>query len=86
MFGLLIPNIDNLAHIGGLVAGAWMGVLFAPTRVQTLRTLWQLPGGGVPGAAGGTATTTLLAIRLVGVLALLALMAAAYAIGVAAWS
>lgn len=83
VFGLLIPNIDNLAHIGGLVAGAWIGILFAPTRVPTLGGLWQLPAGTPQ--APGTATGALVAVRVVGVLALLGLMAAAFAIGTAAW-
>ena len=44
LFGFLVPGIDNLAHIGGLVTGLVIGVLFAPTRVPTLRSLWVRPG------------------------------------------
>ena len=71
-------------ELGGLVAGAWIGVLFAPTRVPTMGSLWQLPSG-ITGTAG-PATTALLVPRIAGVLALLGLMAAAYAMGVSAWS
>jgi membrane associated rhomboid family serine protease len=42
LFGGLI---DNSAHIGGLLAGLWLGFLIAPGRVRTLRSVWQRPGG-----------------------------------------
>jgi membrane associated rhomboid family serine protease len=86
LFGILVPGIDNFAHIGGLIAGAWLGLLVAPTNVPTLRSLWVRPGP-VPGTmvpafgAGGTAL-----IRLAGVLALLVFFVLLYALGVAAWS
>lgn len=41
VFGFVIPNIDNAAHIGGLVTGAFLGLVLPPTRVQTMATLWQ---------------------------------------------
>ena len=30
LLGFIIPNVDNFAHIGGLVTGLVMGFLFAP--------------------------------------------------------
>ena len=48
-FGFALPGIDNAAHLGGLAAGLWLGVLIPPTRVQTLASLWQR--GGEAGAA-----------------------------------
>jgi membrane associated rhomboid family serine protease len=40
-FGFAIPGIDNAAHLGGLAAGALLGALIPPTRVQTMASLWQ---------------------------------------------
>jgi hypothetical protein len=37
--------IDNSAHIGGLLAGLWLGFVVPPGRVPTLRSAWQHPGG-----------------------------------------
>ena len=36
-----IASIDNAAHVGGLLAGAWLGLVVAPRGAQTLRSLWQ---------------------------------------------
>jgi membrane associated rhomboid family serine protease len=86
LFGFVVQGIDNFAHIGGLISGLWMGLLIAPTNVPTLRSLWRRPGS-VPGTtvpafgAGGTVV-----IRLAGVIALLGLFAALFAIGVEVWS
>lgn len=33
--------IDNFAHIGGLLVGAWLGFLIAPGGVTTLASFWQ---------------------------------------------
>ena len=40
LFGFAIPNIDNAAHIGGLITGMWIGALWAPTRIQ-VTSYWQ---------------------------------------------
>jgi rhomboid protease GluP len=37
VFGLLIPGIDNAAHVGGFVSGLLAGVLAAPSPGQTTR-------------------------------------------------
>jgi membrane associated rhomboid family serine protease len=38
-------RIDNAAHVGGLLAGLWLGVLIVPGRVPTLRSMWRSPAG-----------------------------------------
>ena len=52
LFGLVVPNIDNAAHIGGLVTGIWLGAVIAPTRVETTASyiLQRLRGTGVQAA------------------------------------
>jgi membrane associated rhomboid family serine protease len=45
-FGFLAGGmIDNAAHIGGLVAGLWLGFVVPPGKVPTLRSAWQNPRG-----------------------------------------
>jgi membrane associated rhomboid family serine protease len=51
-------NIDNAAHVGGLIAGAWLGFAIVPRGVATLASFWQRPaqaGGGAGGAGAGSA-------------------------------
>jgi rhomboid protease GluP len=36
-------NIDYMAHIGGLITGAWLGFVIPPRGAATLASFWQRP-------------------------------------------
>lgn len=84
VFGFVIPGIDNWAHIGGLVAGLWLGFLLPPTRVPTLRSMWLRPGA-VPGTVEPALGSGTAAVRAGGVVLLLAWFALLWFLGVSAW-
>jgi membrane associated rhomboid family serine protease len=69
-FGFLAGGgIDNAAHVGGLVAGLWLGLAVPPGRVPTLRSMWQQPGGSPETASPllvGAGILVLIAVILVG--------------------
>jgi len=71
-------NIDNFGHLGGLVAGLWLGMLIPPSQVQTLGSVWQSPRGSKSPAQA-------LAIRVVGIVALLAVIGGVVAYGTSEW-
>jgi membrane associated rhomboid family serine protease len=59
-FGFFAGFVDNAAHIGGLVAGLWIGWLMIPPQGRTLASRWQRPSDrGVTsgGWAGSTGTS-----------------------------
>jgi membrane associated rhomboid family serine protease len=65
----LAGTIDNAAHIGGLVAGLWLGLVVPPGRARTLRDFWHGPGRAAAG-------TTPLVVATLGILALVAVIVA----------
>jgi rhomboid protease GluP len=73
-----VLNVDNFAHVGGLLAGLWLALILPPSQVATLGSLWQRPGGGR--SALGT-----LALRSAGVALLLAVVGIGIAMGTNRW-
>jgi membrane associated rhomboid family serine protease len=60
-------NVDNSAHVGGLLAGLWLGFLIPPSQVATLASLWH-------GAKGSGGASLGLLGPVLGVAALLAVI------------
>jgi membrane associated rhomboid family serine protease len=73
-----IFNVDNFAHVGGLLAGLWLGLVLPPGQVQTLASAWQSP-------RGVRSTGQAVAGRAVGIAILLAVVGAVIVYGTAKW-
>ena len=85
VLGMVMSGIDIMAHVGGLVAGLWLGFLLPPTNVPTLRSMWVRPGlmtGAMEPVFGAGGTQV---IRLAGIVALLGFFAVLAVVGFAAW-
>jgi membrane associated rhomboid family serine protease len=76
-FGLMGGIVDNAAHVGGLLAGLWLGFILVPGNVPTIASLWT--GRRAPRRVHDAAEGL---IRALGVFVLLAVLVVGYVFGV----
>lgn len=72
---VVVPGIDISAHVGGLIAGAWLGFVILP-RGATLRSFWT-PAPGAPQTFSGPSPV----LQALGVMLLVAVIAIGVAVG-----
>lgn len=85
LLGATVAGIDNWAHVGGLITGLWLGVLFLPTGVPTLRSMWLKPGPQPGTAVPIVGRGGLVAVEVGGLIALAAGFWVLWTLGIAAW-
>jgi membrane associated rhomboid family serine protease len=71
-------NVDNSAHVGGLLAGVWLAFVLPPGKVQTLASAWQ-------GRRIVRSRSVTVALRAGGVAVLLVVIVGVVAYGTAKW-
>jgi membrane associated rhomboid family serine protease len=84
--GFTVQGIDNWAHIGGLVTGLWLGLLFVPTGVPVLKSVWLRPGPEPGTAVPLLGRAGMLAVQVAGIAGMLVALALLWHQGYAAWS
>jgi rhomboid protease GluP len=84
VFGFALSgSVDNFAHIGGLLSGMWLGYLIPPGATATLGSMFVRQGGGGV-AQVATDDRARVALRVLGVAALVLLFVVGIIVGTAA--
>jgi hypothetical protein len=78
VIGLTMGSFDNAAHIGGLIAGCWLGLVVVPSGATTLRSFWQ-------GGDRGSGDRRRAIVALVGSLVALVVPVAIVLAGIPGW-
>ncbi len=80
--GFTTPRIDNAAHIGGLLAGCWLGLVLVPRGAATLSSFWSA-GSAADGSAAvrGRSRVSARMGAVLGLVALALVIAAGFSIG-----
>ncbi len=83
--GATTPDIDNLAHIGGLLTGLWFGLLFTPTGVPAPKSLWRRPGAEPGTTVPLLGRSGMLAVQALGMAGLLVAFGVLWSLGSQQW-
>ncbi len=86
VIGFSVATIDNAAHIGGLLAGCWLGLMMVPRDATTLGSFWAT-GATTDGAAAvrGRSPVSARTSALLGLAALALVICAGLVIGPLRW-
>jgi membrane associated rhomboid family serine protease len=86
LLGATTSGIDNMAHVGGLVTGLWIGLLFVPTNVPALGSMWLRPGTEPGTSVPILGRGGMLAVHAIGLVGLAVAFSVLWQVGVKAWS